>query len=253
MSIAKFTKSPLIEVVCGVEFNAPEFSSVHFGMYWQAIQERFPSSPLDRPPIEGIELLSILPSLRRVWFESLDKKQLIQLQSNRFHYNWRRQSEADEYPHFKEIYPKFVREWQHFQSWWLTTGNPALQPIRYELTYLNQIDNNFSWNEAADHGKIFTFIEKDWSSSLKETNFFNCNFEIETTEEIGILSVSLNQVMRFDDNTPAVIFELTTSSIDARMNLEKWFNLAHERTVYTFLDLIREEIKQEWGFIWLDQ
>ena len=48
MSIAKFTKSPLIEVVCGVEFNAPEFSSVHFGMYWQAIQERFPSSPLDR-------------------------------------------------------------------------------------------------------------------------------------------------------------------------------------------------------------
>lgn len=110
-------------------------------MYWQTIQERFPVLPLDLPPIDEIELLLIFPKLGRVWFESTDKQQLIQallirgmnrlleslvfrskseeiipsfsnaliqLQSNRFRHNGHRQGEAEECPHFEEIYPKFA-------------------------------------------------------------------------------------------------------------------------------------------------
>ncbi|MBD2492432.1 TIGR04255 family protein [Aulosira sp. FACHB-615] len=253
MSIAKFSKSPLTEVVLGVEFNDPGFSSVHFGLYWQSIQDRFPSPPLDRPPIGDIELLPMMPKLRRVWFESLDRKQLIQLQSNRFHYNWRRQGEADEYPHFKEIYPRFESEWQHFQEWWIKTENTVLQPIRYEITYLNQIDQSFGWYDPRDNHKIFTFIGKDWEGYLEKPIFCNANFEFDISEQIGILAVKINQTIRVDDNNYVILLELTTRSIDTKLNFDDWFNSAHEYTVDAFLHLITEEVKQKWGLKWLAQ
>lgn len=253
MVIAKFTKSPLTEVVCGVEFSAPEFSSVHFGLYWQTIRERFPVLPLDRPPIGEIELLPILPKLRRVWFESSDKRQLIQLQANRFHYNWRRQSEAEEYPHFEEIYPKFEQEWQVFHNWWLELGGLPLQPVRYELTYLNQLDSTFGWNDSGDTHKIFTFVGKEWNKFLDKPNVSSSELEFILPDNLGNLAVSLNQRLRIEDNACVVFFELTCRSIDANPNFKDWFDAVHDYTVKAFLDLIQDDVKQEWGFRWLAQ
>ncbi|ABA22864.1 hypothetical protein Ava_3256 [Trichormus variabilis ATCC 29413] len=253
MSIAKFSKSPLTEVVLGVEFNDPGFSSVHFGLYWQSIQDRFPSPPLDRPPIGDIELLPMMPKLRRVWFESLDRKELIQLQSNRFHYNWRRQGEADEYPHFKEIYPKFQSEWQHFQNWWLSTEKTFLQPIRYELTYLNQIDQNFGWKEPGDNNKIFNFMSKEWEITLKQPRLFNAEFEFELPDNLGNLLVRINQIIRLEDNNSMLLLELTSRSYDTKVSYEEWFHSAHKYTVNTFIELLQKDVKKEWGLKWLGQ
>ncbi|MBE9226262.1 TIGR04255 family protein [Phormidium sp. LEGE 05292] len=255
MSTPKFTKSPLTEVVCGVEFNAPEFSSVHFGLYWQTIKDRFPSPPLDRPPIGEVEILSILPNLRRVWFESLDKKQLIQLQSNRFHYNWRSQNEDDEYPHFKEIYPKFEQEWQHFQTWWqqYNSDNLPLGKIHYELTYMNQIDKKFGWDNPRDNYKIFTFVGKKWSDNLKKATNFNAGIEFDISENVGKLIVRLNQIVNPKDDNNVLLFELTARSVDTKLDIREWFDLAHKYTVDAFLELIQEETKKEWGLTWLPE
>jgi uncharacterized protein (TIGR04255 family) len=255
MSTPKFTKSPLTEVVCGVEFNAPEFSSVHFGLYWQTIKDRFPSIPLDRPPIGEVEILPILPSLRRVWFESSDRKQLIQLQSNRFHYNWRSRNKADEYPHFKEIYPKFEQEWQHFQTWWQqqNSDNLPLESICYELTYLNHIDKDFGWNEPKDNHKIFTFVGKDWSGSLKNPIIFNAEVAFEISDKIGNLVVRLDQKVRVEDDSNVLFFELTARSVDTKLDIREWFDLAHKYTVDAFLELIQEDAKKEWGLTWLPE
>jgi uncharacterized protein (TIGR04255 family) len=125
--IVKFDKAPLSEVVCGVEFNAPDFSSIHFGLYWQTIRDRFPTPPLDKPPIGGIEIMASVPRLRRVWFESSDRKRFVQLQTDRFHYNWKGRSKEDEYPHFDVLYPCFKQEWDTFQQWWLELDKVPLQ------------------------------------------------------------------------------------------------------------------------------
>jgi len=125
--IVKFDKAPLSEVVGGVEFNAPDFSSIHFGLYWQTIRDRFPTPPLDKPPIGGIEIMASVPRLRRVWFESSDRKRFVQLQTDRFHYNWKGRSKEDEYPHFDVLYPCFKQEWDTFQQWWLELDKVPLQ------------------------------------------------------------------------------------------------------------------------------
>ncbi|MEH2104663.1 TIGR04255 family protein [Nostoc sp.] len=251
MAIAEFIKSPLTEVVCGVEFSAPEFSAVHFGLYWQRIREQFPVPPQDLPPIVDIDLLPTLPKLCRVWFESADKRQLIQLQANRFHYNWRRQSEAEKYPHFEDIYPKFEQEWQIFQNWWIELTGLPLQPVHYELTYLNQLDKNFGWNNPGDTSKIFTFAGKEWNGFLKKPRLYSSALEFILPNNLGILTVSLNSRLRIEDNSFLMFFELTSRSVDTSYNFTDWFHAAHEYTVKAFLDLIQEEIKHEWGFQWL--
>ncbi|MBW4519302.1 MAG: TIGR04255 family protein [Scytolyngbya sp. HA4215-MV1] len=252
MALARFTKSPLTEVVCGVEFSAPEFSAVHFGLYWQQIQKRFPLPPLDRPPLGEIPLVP-LPSLRRVWFESADKRQLLQLQSNRFLYNWRRQSEIEEYPHFEEIYPRFEQEWQSFQNWWLELSGLPLQPTHYELTYLNQIDATFGWHDPGDTHKFFTFAGKAWNGFLDKPKICNSDLEFALPDNQGTLAVSLNQKIKIEDNSLVIFFELTSRSLNADLVLKDWFDTAHNYTVHAFLELIHESAKQEWGFQWLKQ
>lgn len=251
MSLAEFVKEPLTEVVFGVEFNALDFSSVHFGLYWKAIEERFPNKPLDRPPIGEIELFNILPTLRRVWFESEDKNQLIQLQANRFHYNWRRQSPNEKYPHYDDIYPKFIEEWNRFQRWWMEVEGTPLQPIRYELTYLNQIDTEFGWSGEDDYHKIFSVIGHSWSDFPMKSNAFNCNIGFVLPENQGNLTVKIDQGIKPKENSSVVILNLTASHDDTDTDIEEWFEVTHESIVNIFLSLISQEAKEAWGFKWL--
>lgn len=268
---AVFEKAPLTEVVCGVEFNAPNFSSVHFGMYWQEILERFPQFPIDRPPVGNAPILALMPQLRRIWFQSEDAKKLVQLQSDRFLYNWRKLAAEDRYPHFQEVYQEFESEWQTFQSWWSeigkrqshSLGNPeiegmlrALQPLRYELTYVNQIDGKFGWSSPSDYHKIFNFAGRDWrNSAIGEPVLQTTNLEFVLPNESGTISVIVSQAERIEDErTVQLLFcELTARSPDARVDVKKWFEAANRNIVQTFIDLLHDDIKQEWGLRWLEQ
>jgi uncharacterized protein (TIGR04255 family) len=253
MSIAEFEKEPLTEVVFGVEFNALEFSSVHFGLYWQTICHRYPSKPIDRPPIGEIELFSILPKLRRIWFESEDRKQLIQVQPNRFHYNWRRQSHKEKYPHYAEIYPKFIEEWNHFQAWWTATDELPLQPIRYELTYINKMDEYFGWNSAKDYPKIFSIIDQHWHDLPLPPNSLNLNLGLNLANNQGTLTVAIDQGINPKDNKAAVFLNLTASHDDTSIDIEQWFETAHQSIVEVFLSLVKSDIQKDWGIQWLQR
>jgi uncharacterized protein (TIGR04255 family) len=246
MSIVNFSNPPISEVVCGVEFNAPNFSTVHFGQYWQKISERYPQY-FDQPPLGDFPIISGLPSLRRVWFESTDKNQIIQLQFDRFFYNWRREHIAEPYPRFKNIYYNFITEWNIFQQWWSTnTSNPVF-PVRYELTYLNQLDNNFGWNSTEDNYKIFTFKGRKWDKFLPLPNVHVSNLQFLLPDNLGFLIVNTNQAIKAIDQAPITTFELTIKSIDSNIDVDEWFAKAHEYIVRGFLDLTRESIQKEWG------
>lgn len=256
MTMTRFIRPPLSEVVFGVGFNAQEFSSVDFGLYWREIEERFPT-PIDKQPVErlpngGFEVSFMpLPPLRRVWFESSDKIKIVQLQENRFYYNWRRQDGTDKYPHFELIRQEFVSEWEYFQKWWSKKARKSpIQPINYELTYLNQIDKELGWFDTSDHQKIFTFTGRKWDDFLSKPEVHNSELAFLLPEENGHLSVRMNQQTRLTDSSNVILFELTAHSKDRPnpdSDLIGWFNIAHEYIVKAFLDLTQQSIHQEWG------
>lgn len=252
-SVAKFDKAPLSEVVCGIGFNAPDFSSIHFGLYWQSIRDRFPTPPLDKPPIGAIEIMASIPSLRRVWFESADRRRLIQLQADRFHYNWRRLSERDEYPHFDVLYPHFEKEWNAFQEWWIELDKLPIQPVHYELTYLNQIDSEFGWQSPRDTPKIFSFLDISLPHFLPQLDSHDFNMIFSLPNEQGSLAMRLNQVKRLEDDSNMLILELTARSTDCNSPIFSWFSESHEDIVRTFVELLSDTVKEAWGLTWSEQ
>ncbi|MCU0548379.1 MAG: TIGR04255 family protein [Leptolyngbya sp. Prado105] len=252
----------MTEVICGITFNAAEFSSVHFGLYWQTIQERFPLPPTDTYPIGEVPVLALTPKLRRVWFRSKDQHQFIQLQADKFLYNWRKSTATDQYTEFRDVYQGFQHEWRYFQKWWtdlaqqhfVDTPFNALEVAQYELTYLNHIDSSMGWSSSEDTQKIFGFLAWDWSSfPLGHPKTQQINLEFAIPEHMGMLSLVITPGVRTDDNFPVLICELTARSFDASQPFDQWFHFAHQSVVQSFVNLLQEDIKEAWGFKWLDQ
>lgn len=246
MAIVRFTNPPLVEVVLGIKLEETNFSSVHFGLYWQEIRDRFPEW-VERPPLIFDEDDNfLLPPLRRVLFTSPDTKKLIQIQNNFFNYNWRYKN-PEEYPHFEEVFKEFLNEWNYLQEWWLKVGESSLKPSHYELTYLNLIDKNSGWTNTRDHKKIFTFAGDSWKSFLEPPEFHDVSLTFLLPNNEGRLSVEVDQRVSETDDSQAVLFQLTTVSFDASKSLTNWFQDAHEYICKAFLVLTKEDIQKKWG------
>ena len=95
--LADYDRPPVIEVVYGVMF-APltDWKLPHTGMFWQRIFDEFPRCE-HAPPIIGrddfIDPTTGLP-IPRVWLLNDMDDSLVQLQSGRFLFNWRRREGA---------------------------------------------------------------------------------------------------------------------------------------------------------------
>jgi uncharacterized protein (TIGR04255 family) len=246
--MVKFTNPPLSEVSFSVEFSAHDLASVHQGLYWQTIRSEFPTY-FDRPPIPSPLANTLtftnLPPLRRVWYESSDRHQLIQLQSDRFIYNWRRLDSDHEYPSFEVIFPLFLGHWQKFETWWQSEIGRAIQPMGYSLTYTNEIGQGYGWSGAEDHHKIFTLFNPQ-SISIPNTRLFNVNLEIDLGNNIGILAINLYEAINNTTNSKVAYLELTAIT-DSPSDPTAWFKQAHSSIIDNFLVLITTQAKQDWG------
>jgi uncharacterized protein (TIGR04255 family) len=106
-ALPSFRNPPVVEVVFGVMFSeSPAFTSAHVGEYWSTVKESYPKTA-DHPPLDqvlesldrpgGLQFqLAALPPLRRAWFASIDGKNLVQVQADRFHYNVKRPIHDDQ-------------------------------------------------------------------------------------------------------------------------------------------------------------
>ncbi|MHB1549830.1 MAG: TIGR04255 family protein [Vulcanimicrobiaceae bacterium] len=241
---------PLNEVAYGVRFVAPDFSVVHFGEYYDCIKERFPAhqdvTPIARPtPVpDQFEL----PALPRVWFPRASR--LIQLQLDRFNYNWRHGADDAEpmYPGFGVLFPEFKGEWAVFHAF---TGGAFKIPVtlvELSLTYVNYI-------HAVDdlESPIFIFRENEWRRELPEPEFWVSQFRFVFPNENLKLIVSARPAIQLNTQQAATAFEITLQSLecpkfDDSEGIFRWFVAAHDKVHFAFRKLVREEWRAAWGF-----
>jgi uncharacterized protein (TIGR04255 family) len=105
----RFSAPPVVEVVCGVSFDAlPQLDPVVVGAFWERHRTTYPHHQLapaiQSEPSEGIVFdLSPVPLLR-TWLVSGDDTRVLQLQADRFFLNWRARGPA--YPSFNANGPQ---------------------------------------------------------------------------------------------------------------------------------------------------
>lgn len=241
---------PLNEVAYSVRFVAPDFSVVHFGEYYDCIKERYAShqdvAPIAKPtPIpEQFEL----PVLPRVWFPNGSR--LIQLQLDRFNYNWRHGVDTSEekYPGFDVLFREFQAEWDVFHTF--TKGAFKIPPalVELSLTYVNYI-------HAVDslQSPIFIFRENEWRKELPEPEFWASQFRFVFSEENLKLVVSARPAIQLNTQQPATAFEITLQTLgcpnfDDQDGIFSWFVSAHDKVHFAFRKLVRDEWRAAWGF-----
>jgi len=250
-SLPSYKKPPINEVVCGFRYKPlGEFKIPHIGLLWEKFRNDYPGLEHAIPIATDANILvdaSTGAPIPRVWFISSEGSQLVQFQADRYYFNWRQR--GDVYPRYSTIIRKFERAKTVLDEFVEELHLGAIEPIEYELTYINQIPKGQGWETADDLPKVFTDFNWERRDGRFLSNPTNTSWRTRFAlpEDKGWLTGKLSQGKRKDDEVPVLVFELAAKGIDADKSLttmRTWFDLAHEWIVRGFADLTTDEIQR---------
>ena len=167
----KYENPPIDEIICSIHFNSiTELQAGHLGILWQEYRPDF-SATKDHNlfgPVSDEELnYRDIPPLPRVWFVHKDENELIQMQFNRFVYNWRKRRPDDKYPGYGEFMENFEKYLSRFQEFLAKEKLGDLVPKQYEIAYIDHILENEGWETISDLEKVFpNFISYKGQNTL---------------------------------------------------------------------------------------
>jgi uncharacterized protein (TIGR04255 family) len=249
-----FKNPPVNEVVCGVRFRPSEkFRIAHIGLLWKRFKDEYPivqhASPLASAAGELLVDASTGTPLPRVWFINDTGDKLIQFQGDRFYFNWRRKK--DKYPRYGNIVHNFDMLVCNIVDFNKEFEFGEIEPIDYELTYINHIEKGHGWETTEDLPHVFKDFR--WNHArdrfLPKPDKIAWNTSFILPNDYGRLIVNLKQGIRKEDRLPLLLFELKTSGLGNSAKIEhyrKWFDLSREWIVRGFADLTTSEQHKIW-------
>lgn len=254
-TLPSYKNPPVNEVVFGVRFRTPDnLRMPHIGILWEKFRVDYPIIQ-HAPPIASakgeirIDSATGAP-IPRVWFINKADDQLIQFQFDRFYYNWRRR--LTEYPRYDHLIKNFESLINDIVIFFKEFEFGELEPIEFELTYINHIPKGEGWNTIDDLPKIFS----DFVWNRVDARFlpnpqkvaWHANFLL--PENKGNLIVSMQHAIRTEDKVPLLVLELKatgTHESTGKEDIRAWFDLAREWIVRGFADLTTPQIQRTWG------
>ncbi len=262
----RFERPPVIETVFGIQFQPlQKWQTPIFGLFWATIKDRYPSYRVV-PPLEsqvedvdqshrsmGGPAFSILPGppTPRCWFFNVPETQLIQVQPDRFVFNWKRGLVDASYPHYKNIRPVLEEEWAHFRGFVDSNDLGKLEVRQCEIAYINHIEIGAGWKDFAELDSVLTV----WSggtlnrTSLKPEDI-NVGIRYRLPERMGRLHVLAEPVLRTTDYKEVLQLTIIArggpESPDSE-NIFGWFDVAQTYVRESFVDLTTDKMHAIWG------
>lgn len=250
----KYENPPINEIVCGVLFDEIKgLQTAHFGKLWQKFSPDFMASEdqslIDPIPAEDLSNRGLHP-LPRVLFIHKDDNEIIQVQRNRFHHNWRKTRYDDKYPGYETVIENFEKHLSSFQEFLAEEELGNLVPNGYEITYVDLILENAGWETLNNLGHIFpSFVTlKDRNRLLADIRGINWSMTFGLPNDSGQLQLSIRNDQRLGDGRQLLRIESTAFNDQPYNPMRNWFNYAHDVLAEAFTNLMSDEIQyQLWG------
>jgi uncharacterized protein (TIGR04255 family) len=261
-SLIDFETPPVTEVVCGITFKPFEnMLSPHFGLLWEKykndypkcrevapltpIIERFEDAPSPSPDFE----LRDTPPLPRIWFVHKNETAIIQVQRDRFLHNWRKMEEDDEYPRYDTVIEMFKDHFDTFKNFLREQEFGTLNPLQYEMTYINHIPQGEAWESMNDINKVFSdfSFDSNLKNFLPSPEVVNFRISFKMPENSGRLHAIIRNGKFRNTGKPMLLLELTARGISLDKSTESmwgWFDMAREWIAYGFADLTNKEAQK---------
>jgi len=258
-----YRRPPVAEVACALQYTPlAEMHLAHVGRYWAAIETDFPFIEEKPPVMEPLEVpsaaqipLELLERMSwpRTWFLQTDKRRLVQLQRDRFIYNWRKLAPDDAYPRYSVISDEFFEQWEKFRSVLQDLRLVPPVPDLCELTYVNLIPQADGWNSIPEATRLFEFTAwPDQTDFLPTPTNTGALLQFEMPESAGRLRVELGTT-RWEVTGDLPVLRLvlmargTPPGEISSYSLRSWFDVAHEWIVKGFVDLVDRRTDELWG------
>jgi uncharacterized protein (TIGR04255 family) len=252
--LPSYEKPPLNELALGVHFERlSSWQTRHVGQFWEEVSKEYPSTE-DQPPIIDIESgprfeILQLPPLRRTFLVSQDQTFVIQLQESKFLLNWRKKQQSDIYPRFNSVFKRFVGHWGQFSDFVGRESVGTLRPARYELTYVNHIEQQTG--EPAS-STVERYV-KMFNWSMMKTQFLpaptgiNIVWTFPMPDSLGFAQANLSQGVRADGRAVLVLVMSCAGASSEKISMNDWFAASHKWLGQGFRELTTETARKEWG------
>jgi len=272
-----YDNPPVVEVALSVQFDRLEgLDTAQVGQLWvERYKDRYPRTE-DNPPLDplveilpgqdqpglGIALqFGNVPPLRRTWFLNEGGNRLVQIQSDRFVYNWRKEDETEKYIRYENVLEGFIREYTEFTSFIEQQGIGKLKLNQCEITYVNPLVLPGNINTHQNLDRLLTVFRPEYCPNPVTGEIF-----LEKPESVrmalmylmkndegkayGRLHVSADPVINSRDKKAAYMLKLTCRGVLLGSGLEgikKFFDKSREWIVHGFHCITTEDLHKEWG------
>ena len=249
-----FENPPIDEVMCSILFNPiTDLRAGHLGILWNKFRPDFSGiedqnllNPVSAEDLNNLEK----PPLPRVWFEHEDENELIQMQFNRFIYNWRKRRPSDKYPGYRKFMDNFEMYLSHFQKFLEEEQLGAVVPNQYEIVYIDNILENEGWETISDLDKVFPNFISYKGQNIFPANISEINWQMAfgLPDDSGQLQLSIRNARRVVDNRHLLRVEFRAISNQPYKEMRRWFDSVHDVIFNLFSNLVNDEIQEKyWG------
>lgn len=252
--LPEFDNPPVVETAVGVEFlPLQKWDVPHFGLFWHSLRHKYPHTKVQyiAPGPTGFPVVMIPIQLPvRCQFLTVDETQLIQVQNDRFFYNWQRLTGADAYPHYDSLRPLFEQHWLGFRQFLMTdeVGFPDVQAC--EVTYVNHIERGQGWETLADLSRVFlNWQQVGGMEALSSPGTVLMDVIYPAAIERGQLRVQIQTALRNTDGREILQMVLTARSKPALSELSDvlaCLDSGHETIVRSFAALTSAHMHELW-------
>jgi len=216
-----------------------------------------------QPTAQQIRFVSPQQMQRRYWLTAAEPNPLlIQIQSNYFALNWRRQEGGEYYSGYEQLVERFQHYLSLFEQAVIGQGGEPLMVSQLELTYINILRPDKLWGGTKDLSRVinlnvpgmerFEQVNLAYSEpvSTESGSFYGRLHAAVATgyqpkaEPAGIRSLNT------PDMTPIVNLSITTRSAklaESTAAISQRFDAAHDAITEAFKSLTTDVARRNWG------
>lgn len=261
-----FDRPPLVEQAIVAVFEPIEhFTIVDYGLFWAELKDEFPvvestdpavaqveSFDHPRAPDPTLQLLQSLP-LPRAMFRDAVGGELVQLQADRFGFNWSK-VDGGHYPRSEPVMARFENLFERFRSFVAGRGLGSMNLRQCELTNLNIIpvqDFGAGYDEMTEALRVdpldlgLPFLRAETYTRSRQHRILGSN-----GDSLGRLHTVITPVVSTQDGAKAFRLEFTARSrpsINSLDEMRAFFAVGRDAINGAFCSTVTDKMRERWG------
>ena len=264
-SLPDYDNPPVVETVLGVQFDRlPRLKNAHLGAFWKSLDAGEWPSVTDAPPLppqlerfteaarwtKGVQLQLTQDPASRLQIKNKDRDRMIQVQNNRFHFNWLGAA-GGKYPKYEKVRAEFDAYLQRFVEFVASEKLGDFRPNQWDVTYLNHIPKGSVWKTPGDWEFFQPLTRVATLPDVVQSEGFDGEWHFVIPNERGRLHIQWRLGVKSDSEDEEVIVLTFTARGPLAENGDRaailcGLDLGHEVIVRSFASLMSEAANKFW-------